>query len=80
MLLLQQNLLTSHTGISVYKRKEDGLKHSELLKDSISQWVNQIKATSCFAENSTATADKTFLLSDWTILPDIINSAVCDQQ
>lgn len=62
------------------KKEKDGLMHSEILKDSISQWVNQIKDTHCFVKNSTITADKTFLHSDWHILPDIINSTACDQQ
>lgn len=53
---------------------------SKIFKDSISQWVNQIKDTHCFVKNSTITEDKTFLHSDWHIPPDIINPTARDQQ
>lgn len=67
-----------HENTLYTKKEKDGLMHSKILKDSISQWVNQIKDTHCFVKNSTITADKTFLHSTGTSL--IINSIACDQQ
>lgn len=69
-----------HENTLYTKKEKEGLMHSKILKDSFPQWVNQLKDTQCFAKNSTITANKTSLHSDWHILPDTINTTACDQQ